>query len=331
MPAEIDRHYIKTRPTRLWSRVVSYALYEGRPLTTRGRWINPFVFANHRLVQWLPALKKVVAPIFIIGTGRSGTTVLGVILSMHRDIGYLNEPKAIWHCIHGQEDLIGSYSRDHAQYRLSSEDALPKHAKMIHRIYGAYLRVTGNRRVVDKYPELIFRYDFVKALFPDAKFLFLARNGWDTVHSIRTWSERLGVMKQEETHDWWGANDRKWTLLVSQLVSEHHDLAPHKEEIAGWSDHVDRATLEWIITMRAGISLAQSHPEDLLSIPFEAMCKEPAAWMERVCAFANLRDDPVFLKYASEKLSPIKPRDRVKLNPILVAPFDETMEQLGYS
>ena len=330
MPAEIDSHYLRTRPTRLWSRILSYALYEGRPLTTRGRWINPVVFANHALARRLPKLKTVQSPIFIIGTGRSGTTALGVVLSMHRDIGYLNEPKSIWHAVHGGEDLIGSYSRDEARYRLDANEIQPAHIKAMHRIYGAYLRVTGTKRVVDKYPELIFRVPFVKALFPDAKFLFLARNGWDTIHSITSWSDRLGVEKKGEAHDWWGADDRKWKLLVSQIVPEHPDLKPHQADMLGWQNHVDRAALEWIVSMREGLARMADHPDDILHIPFEALCETPQTWMERICSFTSLRSDPVFVRYAGEKLSPVKRRDPAEIHPILRAAFAETMDRLGY-
>lgn len=331
MPAEIDSHYLRTRPTRLWSRLLSYALYEGRPLTTRGRWINPVVFANHALAQRLPKLKTVKAPIFIIGTGRSGTTALGVVLSMHRDVGYLNEPKSVWHAVHGGEDLIGSYSRGEARYRLDAAEAGPEQARAIHRIYGAYLRVTGTKRVVDKYPELLFRFPFVKALFPDAKFLFLARNGWDTIHSITGWSKRLGVEKKGEAHNWWGADDRKWQLLVSQIVPEHPDLSPHQADMMGWENHVDRAALEWILSMREGLALKAGHPDDVLNIPFEALCEAPPSWMERICSFADLRPDPVFTRYAGEKLSPVNRREPAEINPVLQPAFADTMARLGYA
>ena len=39
-------------------------------------------------------------------------------------------------------------------------------------MFGAYLTTTRSERLVDKYPELIFRVDFVRALFPDARFHF---------------------------------------------------------------------------------------------------------------------------------------------------------------
>ncbi len=102
MPAQLDSLYIRTRPTKAVSRLISYALFEGRPLTTRGRWINPLVFALSGTLKTLPQIKKVKKPIFIIGMGRSGTTILGVVMSMHRDVGFLNEPKALWHSIYPQ-------------------------------------------------------------------------------------------------------------------------------------------------------------------------------------------------------------------------------------
>ena len=45
MIAQLNSHYIKTRPTKALTRLVSYAFFEGRPATTKGRWINPLVFS----------------------------------------------------------------------------------------------------------------------------------------------------------------------------------------------------------------------------------------------------------------------------------------------
>ena len=99
MVAQIDSVYWKTNLNRVPVRLLSYALFEGRPVTTRGQWINPLVFGHFKIVKWMPQLQRVKSPIYIIGTGRSGTTILGVILSIHRQVGFLNEPKALWHAI----------------------------------------------------------------------------------------------------------------------------------------------------------------------------------------------------------------------------------------
>ena len=118
MVAQIDRHYWAASPAKALVRLLTYGLFEGRPLTTRGRWINPLVFGIGRALKRRPARRAVKAPIYILGQGRSGTTVLGVTLSLHRQIGFLNEPKALWHNAYPNEDLIGNYTDKPARYIL---------------------------------------------------------------------------------------------------------------------------------------------------------------------------------------------------------------------
>ncbi len=331
MVAQIDSQYIRTRPSRLWPRLLSYGLFEGRPLTTRGQWVNPLVFALFAMERRLPQLKNAEAPTFILGAGRSGTTILGILLSMHGKVGFLNEPKAMWHAaLEGGEDLIGSYDRGAARYRLDAQDATPEVIGAMHRFHGAYLRASFSSRVVDKYPELIFRLPFVRAVFPDAKFLFIARDGWDTCGSIEGWSDRLGVETGGEVHDWWGADSRKWRLLVEQLVPEHPDLAPHAAAMLDWTSQTQRAAVEWIVTMREGFRQARQAPESVLHIPYEALCADPRGWMGRIAGFIGLPDDEVFLSYAEQTLSSAESRPPFQLEPCLEAPFATTMQMLGY-
>ena len=145
MVAQIDYLYLKTRPSKVIPRLLSYALFEGRPVTTKGQWINPLVSNLFSVAKNLPQLKKVEKPIFIIGTGRSGTTILGVVLSMHKDVGFLNEPKALWHKIYSQEDLVGSYSRGIAKYRLREEDVTDEVYYTAHRLFGTYLTAVTSK------------------------------------------------------------------------------------------------------------------------------------------------------------------------------------------
>lgn len=328
MVAQIDREYVRTRPGRLWPRLVSYGLFEGRPLTTRGQWINPLVFAHFALEKRLPQLKRVEAPIFILGTGQSGTTILGVVLSMHREVGFLNEPKALWHALHGGEDLIGNYSHSPARYRLDAGDADAGLVCAAHRLYGAYPRASGTRRLVDKYPELIIRLPFISEIFPDARFLFLSRDGWDTCGSIAGWSDRLGRQSGSEAHDWWGADRRKWNL-VDQIVPEHPDLVLQAQTLRGLNDHRAMATTEWIVTMRDGLQLCREHPDDVLHMRYEHLCATPGEAVDRIAAFAGLASDLVFRDYAERVLTPPRPESSFDLPEPLVAPFAATQAALG--
>lgn len=310
---------------------MSYGLFEGRPLTTSGQWINPLVFAHFAVEKHLPRLRRVEKPVFVLGTGRSGTTVLGMVLSMHREVGFLNEPKALWHAIHPEEDLIGSYARGVARYRLGAVDATPVRVRYAYRLFGAYLAATFSRRVVDKYPELVFRVPFVKAIFPDAKFLFLVRNGWDTCHSIDNWSSRLGQNVVGEVHDWWGVDRRKWNLLVGQIVPEHADLAPHAEAMRTWTNQTDMAAVEWIVTMREGMSLVGQYPNDVLRVDYEKLCNSPSEVLHDVVGFMGISEfDATFFRYSTAILKPSPAKSPLTLHPSIAGAFDETMEKLGY-
>ena len=332
MIAQLNSRYIRTRPKKALTRLISYALFEGRPITTKGRWINPLVFsilkkASRSKRRFTPIEK----PIFILGTGRSGTTVLGITLSMHKDVGYLNEPKALWHLVHPHEDIIGNYSLSHAKYRLTAEDATGAMNERASKMFGAYLSVTGSKRLVDKYPELIFRVDFVRSLFPDAQFIFLVRNGWDTCHSIANWSKRLGVHVNSDKHDWWGVNDRKWKLLVDQLVPTDADLKSIAEDVQNFDRHLDRAAVEWVLTMREGLHLMKNFPDSIYKIHFEQLTSKPEETLAPLCESCELPSDRTFLNYARHTLNMVPPREPFDLHPKIAPIFYDTMSRLRYN
>ena len=331
MVAQLDNLYIKTRPTKALSRLIGYTLFEGRPLTTKGQWINPLIFKFFAIAQSLPQLKKVEKPIFIIGTGRSGTTILGVILSLHKQVGFLNEPKALWHTIYPKEDLIGSYSQGDARYRLGTDDATDSSIHTAHRLFGTYLAAVGASKLVDKYPELIFRVPFVRQIFPDAKFIFLVRNGWDTCRSIDQWSKRLGVNVKDDTYDWWGLNNRKWHLLIEQIAATNSSLQNTLEAITDRCDHTDMAVLEWILTMQEGLKLVEQFPESVYLLKYEELVAKPRNSLEQLLDFCELPTDEKMFDYAAKTLSSRQDHQVFALLPEIAPLFEQTMNALSYT
>ena len=328
--AQIDSRYIKFRPTKLVSRLISYALFEGRPVTTKGQWINPALFAHFALEKRLPQLRLVEKPVFILGTGRSGTTILGIVLSMHRDVGFLNEPKAMWHAIYPDEDVIGSYSRGVANYRLDAEHASDDVKHNAHRLFGAYLASVFSRRVTDKYPELVFRIPFVREIFPDAQFIFLVRNGWDTCASIDKWSVRCGEQNNGEVHDWWGVDQRKWRLMLKELIEPDPYFTDIKEAAISFDRHIDMAALEWVVTMREGMRRMKENSECLRMVRYEDLVEAPRRTLVEIADFANFSNDETFLKYGESVLKPSPRHKEFNMCPALRPLFDETMQALGY-
>ena len=121
--------------------------------------------------------------IFIIGSPRSGTTILGQVLSTHPDIAQWHEPYFIWDREAG---------KDEDDYRTPA-DLTETHRRFIQREFAIYHRKTGRRILVDKSPLNCLRVSFVNAVFPKAKFVHIVRDGRAATLSIRNewlkWSE----------------------------------------------------------------------------------------------------------------------------------------------
>lgn len=284
MVAQLDRTFIRIAPGRAASRLVGYSFFEGRPATTTGRWWNPVVFTNLRFAAGRTG-KRVDRPVFIVGMGRSGTTLLGRILAAHPSVGFLNEPKAVWHMIRDDEDIIGSYAPPRTgRLYLGVTDANEEVSRRGRALFAWYLQASRSKRIVDKYPELIFRHAFVRAIFPDARFLIAVRSPWSTLKSVAGWSESHAT----DSADWWGVRDQKWNILWRQGVIQREgnaDLATLN--LAEENDNHVRGALEWIVTMREAISLAAVDPLSQI-IRYEDLVRNPRELIRKTLRFCEL-------------------------------------------
>lgn len=330
MIAQLDPAFIRTAPGRATSRLVGYSFFEGRPATTRGQWWNPVVFGNLGLAAGRIG-RGVDRPIFIVGMGRSGTTLLGRILAAHPSVGFLNEPKAMWHVIRGDEDIIGSYAPPHTgRLYLCAEDASKDVSQRARALFSWYSRASRSKRVVDKYPELVFRHAFVRTIFPDARFLVAIRSPWSTFKSVAGWSDSHAT----KDADWWGVRDQKWEILWTQGVlhnSDNSDLVAL--DLARETDHHVRAALEWVVTMRDAISLANADPHAHV-VRYDELVQHPRDQIRKALDFCELPASFRTEAYASTIISQQGDKNErdassSHLPDALVSAIDDTQSRLG--
>lgn len=330
MLAQLNSEYFSASIGKSIARLFVYALVEGRPLTTKGRWINPLVFSIFSIMKMLPQLKEVKEPIYILGTGRSGSTFLGNVMSLHPDICYLNEPKALWHSVYPSCDVIGSYTEQLANFRIDVNYATKGVINNARKLYAYALAFTGNNRILDKHGLSIFGVDFIKSIFPDAKIIFLVRDGNDTVASVARWSKLNGTVMLDEKNDWWGVNNRKWNLLVEELVAGDEDLGPHIDEIKKIDSQVDMAAVEWILTMKEGQRLLELYPESTKIIHYEDFLQKSDQTLDGIFEFTNLDDSDRVKKYTCENMKLPYKRDEFNLMPVIEDVFLKTLSSIGY-
>lgn len=111
-------------------------------------------------------------PVIIIGAPRSGTTILGDVLSAHPDFHYMIEPNLFWRrFVRKQSDLL---------LAPQNQDIV----ELTRNQFEKALCSSGKKRLLEKTPQNCLRFPFVHSVFPDAKFIHIIRNGEESALSI---------------------------------------------------------------------------------------------------------------------------------------------------
>ncbi|MBE1875227.1 sulfotransferase family protein [Myceligenerans pegani] len=296
MIAQLNREYVSTAglPPAI-RRLAAYVFFEGRPAVVRGQWFNPVVRANLGLGMRL-GIREVDRPVFVVGIGRSGTTHLSRLLSAHRDVAWLNEPKLIWNMVRGDEDVSGFYA-PRGRFRLEARDATPDVRARAQKLFGYFLSVVRAPRLVDKYPEMTYRIPFLKALFPDCKIVAIVRRPDDFVHSVLAWNER----NAHDGQDWWGVGDSKWGHMRAELVPSDPavDAAlPAAGERA--PSPAEKAATEWSLGMR---SILASRDQIDEIVRYEDLALHPHKTIEGLLETCELAPSPEALALARRSTS----------------------------
>ena len=106
-------------------------------------------------------------PVFIIGAARSGTTMLGELISKHPDVAFWLEPKYIWR-----------YAKAHSEDDIRSADEADRRTKnYIRKKFFKFTERKSKKRFVEKTPSNVFRISFINEIFPEALFVYIERDG----------------------------------------------------------------------------------------------------------------------------------------------------------
>lgn len=266
------------------------------------------------------------APVFIIGAPRSGTSLLYAILRRSNALKHWpGESHEIWEADY-HPSLRGWESNV-----LAASDIEPDAAARIRR---SFFLVTGRKHhLLDKTPRNALRVDFVAGLFPDARFIYLKRDGRENTNSlINAWrTPRYRTYELPEPHRIPGVDPRWWKFVL----------------YPGWQADVDGpvevvAAKQWVASNdHASRDLAAIDDDRWMDLRYEDLVERPVDEVGRILGFLDLPYEPeVKEKAAAAATTPIntvtppEPGKWRRENPgeieavgPLIAP---TMEAMGY-
>jgi hypothetical protein len=252
--------------------------------------------------RWNPMRPRLTRPVFIVGCGRSGTTVLGTMLGQHPELAYVNEPRLIW-AHEPATDIWSSHAESQGgRLCLTAADVAPFAAVQIIRDFAAEVRRAGAIRLIEKLPANSFRIGFLDALFPDSLFLHLIRDGRDVAASIARRAAR---------GEWFGHGEYKWRQLVAHAESTGIGDLVHL-----CTNDALRGLLEWRLAISAvRRSLSELPDRRWIEVRYEDFVAQPVEACQQLEAFIGVEPSGLTLAFAEREVICPRPRSNPPVPP----------------
>ena len=209
-----------------------------------------------------------VAPIFIIGCGRSGTSLLGKLLAIHPGVSYICERYDLWAAINPVTDFNQLYSRGECHCLLDACSATSTTKLRFRRLMSPPSGFT----LVEKSPINALRIGFLEAVTPGSRFVHIIRDGVNVAYSIE---QKAGLTRRlalrEPLNNWWGVGDVKWTVLKQDGRAASY----YPDEVHQLTTDAQCGAYEWLLSLREvnawrarlGPRLIELRLDDLISDP----------------------------------------------------------------
>ena len=208
-------------------------------------------------------------PVFVIGCSRSGTTVtFETIAASGHFLHFDYEIPQFWNGLHGP------HTNGWVSEAATADDAVPAHRD---RALAWFYARLGAGPILDKTCINTLRVGYLHALFPQAKFVFIQRDGRDNISSmIDGW--RLGRTDGGfGLRKFLGPSPEPVAINGGEFDEWHFFLPP------GWCDY-NRASLEevcayqWLTANRLALDAARAiPPPQWIALRYEDIFERPVA------------------------------------------------------
>ncbi len=277
-------------------------------------------------------------PIILLGNTRSGTTIVQKVMATHPDIAQWYEPRTLWLC--------ADPGRNHDEF--DENDATDKVKQYIRNQFLKFQKQHGNCIVMEKTPANILKIPYVRAVFPEASYLFIVRNPFSFISSVEMkWRRpvtskgirrRLKYTPITQLHHYAGRLIRQ---QFDKRVLRRKYLSLWGPRYKGMDQDLQKHDLltvvarQWSVCSRkAEKDLALFEPGRVLRLRYEDFVEDPISDVERICAHCGLEMTNKMVRAANEwvksdrqdKWRRFDPHDLARILPEI----EDEMQRHGY-
>lgn len=231
----------------------------------------PFVRQWHEPVP-------IVRPIFMVGSPRSGTTILGKVFGHQGDLLFLSEARPIWYRAVPEFDESQFHwegDRLWGRIYMDENDVTAESRAVLEEDFGRTMRLAGRRRLMEKMPINLFRVRWLNAMWPDARFIQIMRDPFGTTSSKT---------------QCWPSIDEKELPGVAIRRRMFEKLYPHlKPLLDSVKSSYEWYLFEWRLFTEEGERLRQLYPDRYTIVRLEDAQQNPKETIEKACQFLELR------------------------------------------
>jgi hypothetical protein len=243
---------------------------------------------------------------FLIGSPRSGTTILENILNCHGSIAELYEPYYLWERYFNVNDSDVWDRKDLTAGAMAA----------VRREFAIFAGKSGKPVVLDKSPLHVYNIPIIRKIFPGARWIHIVRDGRDVTLSInREWEKRRHLVMER---DYLSLFRTAGTMLGRQpffrfrLLAVLHELSRMASvnpchylnksrwkgrpgwgpRFSGWERYLEENpvirfnAMQWVSCVAAARAFrGKIPPEQYIEIRYEDLLTSPQTTLSRILTF----------------------------------------------
>jgi hypothetical protein len=267
---------------------------------------------------------------FIVGCGRSGTSLIGSLLAQHPQTVYLYEPYHYWAAIDPKNDAIHLFDRISADMFRTSSDGAEVARRRFGRLFLRHL--AGSRKLlVEKTPYNALRLAYLQALAPGARVLHIIRDGVDVVRSINriATQNQYKIAGKPNWNQWWGDESYRWKALARDGTAAGYFV----EEIERLQSHRERAAYEWLVSLHEVDRQRSALGDRLFELTYDQLARRPRATLIAMCRFLHIEPDASWIEHAARRIrrAPSDSEPPLHLPEMMCRDFNRYQSQYGFA